>query len=326
MCQLNNRVNCRIRLVLLCLILVACESPHPATLKPSLTPTRTLARLGLIAFGGVRSGEDSEIYTMQADGTRWVNLTNSPGSYSCPAWSPDGKQIAFWSRSGDESSVALYLMSANVSGIHQLVHGMLGADPSWSSDGTHIAFTGSTATREGYEDDVWVVDLNTQQVTNLTKHPAHDITPAWSPHGKKIAFASDRDGPAFKYQIYVMDADGSHVERLTDEPLAAHQPAWSPDGRKIAYTCNHDRGYEICVINADGSHRIELTPSEEFRNGYQPSWSPDGLRIVYRETHGDQSNLYVMNADGSEPLGLTDVSHMGLLSVGCPAWQPILPR
>lgn len=84
---------------------------------------------------------------------------------------------------------------------------------------------------------------------NLSRHPAADRDPAWSPDGKRIAFVSDRDG---NFEIYVMNADGTKQKRLTTNAAADRNPAWSRDGRQIVFQSNRDGNLDIFVMNAAG--------------------------------------------------------------------------
>ena len=72
---------------------------------------------------------------------------------------------------------------------------------------------------------------------NLTNHPAGDLSPAWSPDGKQIAFSSNRDG---NREVYVMNANGTNPINLTNHPAADSEPDWSPNGRQIAFTSDRD--------------------------------------------------------------------------------------
>ncbi|MBM3239583.1 hypothetical protein FJZ31_25125, partial [Candidatus Poribacteria bacterium] len=102
-----------------------------------------------------------------------------------------------------------------------------------------------------------------------------DWTPSWSPDGKKIAFASYRDGNG---EIYVMNADGTNPIRLTNHPTTDWNPCWSPDGTKIAFASMRDGDYQIYVMNADGTNIVKLTnPPGENDN---PSWSPVDSFVV----------------------------------------------
>ncbi|HEV2798982.1 MAG TPA: protein kinase [Pyrinomonadaceae bacterium] len=138
----------------------------------------------------------------------------------------------------------------------------------------------------------------------LTTQIAHDWHPDYSPDGRKIAFASNRDGAT---EIYVMDADGSNVRRLTFNTTEDDCPAWSHDGQKIAFQSRRDGQMEVYVMDADGSNQHNLTnsPGEDTR----PAWSPDGQRIAYGSNTLDAPlnyEVFTMRADGSDKIKLTD--------------------
>ena len=103
----------------------------------------------------------------------------------------------------------------------------------------------------------------------LSQSPTSDYSPAWSPDGTTIAFASDRDSDP--NEIYLMDADGSNPIRVTDNPGIDEYPTWSPDGIRIVIHCtmggidaNGTGDFEICVVNRDGTglHRLTDTPGK----------------------------------------------------------------
>jgi TolB protein len=98
-------------------------------------------------------------------------------------------------------------------------------------------------------DEIYVIKADGTGLTRLTRNPAHDEGPAWSPGGKKLAFMSDRAGNA---EIHVMNADGTGVTRLTNNPASDGGPAWSPDGSKIAFMSNRLATHsEIYAMNAN---------------------------------------------------------------------------
>jgi len=148
---------------------------------------------------------------------------------------------------------------------------------------------------------------------NLTRHPAHDSEPVWSPDGTKIAFDSDRSG---NFDVWVMNADGSNPVQLTTEPSPDGYPAWSPDGTRIAFISFRDGNSEIYVMNADGTGQTRLT--KNVADDGRPDWSPDGSKIAFHTDRDGNYEIYVINADGSGPQNLTN-------SVGFdqnPAWSP----
>src|SRR5215204_7802946 len=144
-------------------------------------------------------------------------------------------------------------------------------------------------------DEIYLTDEHGSPAVRLTNHPATDTTPAVSPNGKQIAFASRRDTPEFpnpegELELYVMgasdedgDGNGDHLRRLTDNAATDTTPAWSPGGRKLAFQSNRDGNNEIYVIDADGtSPPINLTNHPG--NDQLPVFSPDGSRLAFGST------------------------------------------
>jgi len=152
-------------------------------------------------------------------------------------------------------------------------------------------------------------------ITNLTSNPADDITPAWSPDGARIAFASDRSGtPGGTLDLYVMNADGSGVTQLTHNTPGVQysSPAWSPDGTQIAFMHLDGTAGEIWVMDAEGSNQHVLVA--EPRGDVHPAWSPDGTEIAFL---GYGGRIASVHPDGSGLRFLTD----GPQDTD-PAWSP----
>ena len=135
-------------------------------------------------------------------------------------------------------------------------------EPTWSPDGTKIAFT---STRDGFE-EIYVMDPNGANQTNLTNDPDVDIDPTWSPDGTKIAFQSFRDPGG----IWVMEASGANQTPLPNSLQGDASPVWSPDGTKIVFTTFAVGLSEVFVMDIDGSNRTRLTTNE--LNDFNPDW------------------------------------------------------
>lgn len=150
--------------------------------------------------------------------------------------------------------------------------------------------------------DIWSMKTDTTDPQQLTKNPAGDGDPWYSPDGSRIAFVSVRDG---NQEIYVMRADGTDQKRLTSNAAIDTDPSWSPDGTKIVFVSFRDGGADVFEMNADGTNQVNLTKFPG-GNDTEPSYSPDGKKIIFRGLRDGGMNIFVMNPDGSEQTPLTE--------------------
>ncbi len=143
-----------------------------------------------------------------------------------------------------------------------------GTAPAWSPDGEKIAFMSE---RDGNW-EIYVMDADGENETNLTNDPDNDRYPAWSPDGEQIAFASTRDGGS---QVYVMDADGDNQTNLSNTADPSTRPSWSPDGTQLAFVKDGD----VAVMNANGGSQVILDSGNNVLS--RPAWKPDSSRILF---------------------------------------------
>ena len=224
---------------------------------------------------------DGKICVMNADGSGVECLAHTVpmDSVTGPAWSPDGRKIAF----STDRGWGIYVMNADGSGVERLIDLVryVHHAPAWSPDGQKIAFTS--------RGEIYMMNADGSDVERLTYFGAHALALTWSPDGRKIAFSSYRDGLK---AIYVMSSDGSGVVRLTYSGSIDYAPAWSPDGRRIAFVSDRDGNDDIYVMNADGSGVERLTNNPAW--DADPAWSPDGRRIAFASNRDGNFEIYVM--------------------------------
>ena len=273
------------------------------------------APTGRIAFLSDRNRDEnplreSMVYLIDADGLNEKSWKRSNFKHGPIAWSPDGKSIAYHLQDPQDQFVSFIFLEnpvfldfdiflKNPSKIEfKNVTGQFGGhtylSPKWSPDGKRLALTSTDGSPDGMT-DVCVMDIQGNQLKNLTQSPGRDEVGSWSPDGSKIVFFSNRDG---NREIYVMDSNGRKQVNLTNHPALDAAPTWSPDGTKIAFQSNREGGQDdIYVMNPDGANLVNLTrhPWED----RAPAWSPDGRWIAYHAFRvGQPPDIYVIDANG----------------------------
>jgi len=208
-----------------------------------------------IVFQSERDG-NRELYSMDPDGANQVNLTNHPMEDSHPKFAPDGSHIIFDSdrdRPGEFTQV--YQMNLDGSGLERVTrYDETDSYASISPDGSRLLWrrilpTGGD-TSSGRNSEVFLMDRGGSNAVNLTRHPAYDGWPSFSPDGETIVFASDREEKGV-WHIYVMSTEGSGVARVTPDDPGGYftKPVYSPDGTAILCTRTKDGNVEIFRID-----------------------------------------------------------------------------
>lgn len=178
-----------------------------------------------LSADGVSRLNDTELFTMNPDGTDRTQLTNDTAEDSAAAYSPDGQSIVFTTTPPDYFPIAIYRMNADGGQPVLITEQDISRNtaPYWSPDGESILFLSA---RDG-DVEFYRVDANGGQLLQLTDNKAVDWLPYWSPDGENILFLSSRDGDS---AVYLMDADGSSPRRLTAFPATDSFAAWQPIG------------------------------------------------------------------------------------------------
>ncbi|HYP01038.1 MAG TPA: carboxypeptidase regulatory-like domain-containing protein [Pyrinomonadaceae bacterium] len=263
-------------------------TPQPT---PTPTPTATPLRVnGQIAFEGGGNGSAFDISVVNPDGTGRALLLSESNHEQHPAWSPDGKKIAF--THVKRGTYEVFTANADGTNRQRISDGYDRSPrtsdyyPAWSPDGTRLVFARNN--------QLWTVDSGGGQTVKLSNGTDDDQQPSWSPDGSKIAFV--RNWASHNAQIFVMNADGTNQINLSNNfNVSNRRPAWSPDGSKIAF----QRGQTIWLMNADGSNQTMITQPVFSEPSDHPVWSPDGTQIAFIGTRNNVSGLYVMNPDGT---------------------------
>ncbi|MGH7167127.1 MAG: Tol-Pal system beta propeller repeat protein TolB [Nitrospiraceae bacterium] len=233
--------------------------------------------------------------------------------------------------------------------------GFLDLTPQWSPDRRSLVFT---AYRNRRNQTIEVIELATGKRRTLVALAGLNITPALSPDGRYLAFATSQDGNS---EIYTLDMRTNVLQRLTFQAAGDLSPFWSPSGRELAFTSDRGGGPQIYIMNADGSNVRRLTfegdynaaPAWSPRGDWiafvcrtlearfklclitpdgqkrlqittgpgiddSPSWSPDGRHVVYSSMVNDQSHIFMINRDGTEQERLTS----GGMRHSSPSWSP----
>ncbi len=130
--------------------------------------------------------------------------------------------------------------------------------------------------------DIYVMDADGHNETQLTFNPNDDHSPTWSSDGSRIAFVSKGVGYG---DIYVINADGTQLTRLTSDPGEDRRPVWSPDGKCIAFISDRSGSDEVCTMSVDGTNQVCYASSNPAVKSGELAWSPDSTSIAYTSLH-----------------------------------------
>ena len=249
-----------------------------------------------------------------------------------------GNPIAIGSLTGritfSDDTNGIWSIRADGSHLRQLTNAAaMEFDPTWSPDGSRIAYRHQSG--DDGSTEIYVMDADGSRQQALTRNDVADWGPDWSPDGRLIVWNSAVGTGGFSFYGYVIGPDGSGRRRITRHYI--EYPAWSPDGSKVAFMAQEpgavgsNPDYNIFVMDADGSHIRRLTTADG-EDGWA-AWSQDGDQIVFSSARDDCSisdasdcrttgdigpweDVWIMNADGSDQRRVT--SEFGQFF----AWSP----
>jgi TolB protein len=248
-----------------------------------------------IAFTRETGPRRKEIMVMDFDGNRVSRVTANGSINLTPAWSPDGRRLAYVTFVTGRPEIHLVDADGTRSQVFAR-EGDLNSAPEWAPDGSAIVYS---ASRDG-NTELLRIDLGNNRITRLTNNPAIDTSPAFSPNGREIAFTSDRTGTP---QIWVMDAEGANVRRVTVEGSYNESAAWSPRGTSLAYISRIDGRFDIMLRDLAAGTTRRLTHGEG--NNENPRFSPDGMHLVFASNRSGPYQIFTMDLDGGNLRPLT---------------------
>jgi Tol biopolymer transport system component len=288
---------------------------------------------GRIAYASNGGGKDSEIYTINPDGSGKTQLTNNDTDDIDPAYSPDGQKIAWvrggWERGGGIWDEDIWVMNADGTSKRRITSGSArDSAPSFSPDGRTVAFE-RRVPEDGTE--IFLKTLDGARSEKITEGPDLKEKPVFSPDGTRMAFLHTEGVPPTEgspgyihgpTDIFTMRPDGTGKRRITNVASGKHviHPDWSPDGSRLVYNVYSDFTDKvgICTIGANGKGGERVVPPEEHAglHSADPVFSSNGRRIAFGYYREASFDIWTIKPDGT---GLRNVTR----GARDPSWGPV---
>jgi Tol biopolymer transport system component len=244
-----------------------------------------------------RNDNDADLFTMRPDGSDVRRVTNDAVFELDPALAPNGTRIVFTAPTASViPQSGLFSIATSGAGRRAVTRPPLGSEdlyPSWSRDGSRIAFVRSLDPSGLPAAELWTIRANGTDARRLLASDHELVGTAWSPDGTRIAFGRFEPRPA----LWVVGADGSDPHELTAAG-GISVPAWSPDGSRLAFVAAGTSTLDVLDL-ASGSVTAAGADAEW---GFKPAWSPDGSRIAYL---GTDRHVHSVSSSGGDERELT---------------------
>ena len=242
-----------------------------------------------------RIAGNADVFISDVEGKRTRQITNRSERDGYPAFSPDGKTLAFYGYYG-KKTWSIHTINVDGSERKRLTReeNILDSSPTWTRDGKQILF----GRVDGKEYTIWIMNSDGSQQRQI--EGINGGGPYITKNNRLLYYSYFPDP---KVEICIADIDGSNSIALTNNDFVELHPDMSPDGTKIAFMSNRDGNFEIYTMGADGSNQTRLT----FEGvNWDPIWSPDGTRILFNSNRDGKNDIFVMNSDGSSMINITD--------------------
>jgi TolB protein len=270
--------------------------------------------IAYITASGIGPGTDYALMVADSDGFNPQTVVRSKEPLLSPAWSPDGRKLAYVSFERGNSTIYIQEIGTGAREVVASFRGINGA-PAFSPDGKQLAMTLSKSGNP----EIYVMDLASKALTQITHHYGIDTEAAWTPDGQNLIFTSDRAG---KPQVYQVPATGGEPTRLSFQGESSARATVSFDGKKIAMAQGVGNVYRIAVLDRSfggGGRWQTLSPGNLDES---PSFAPNASMLLYATKEGRRGLLYAVSADGRVRLRLVVADG----DVREPAWSPFRQR
>lgn len=271
-------------------------------------------RIAYVTATGIGKDTQYALMVADSDGYNPQTVVRSREPLLSPAWSPDGKRLAYVSFERGNSSIYIQELTTGSRQVVAAYRGINGA-PAFSPDGSKLALTLS----QSGNPEIYVMDIASRRTTQITRHFAIDTEPQWMPDGATLLFTSDRAG---KPQIYSVPAAGGDAVRVSFQGEYNARATIGYQGKTLAMAQGSGNVYRIAVLDRSRGGAGDMRLISPGNLDESPSFAPNGSMILYAAREGKRGVLFAVSADGRvrQRLVLADGD------VREPAWGPFRQR